>query len=201
MGASHLDRQCLLRGPAFDAIHGATYGEGALMRKWTERLLFLVALVVALVAVLIVGGLLWLRTPWGHDFVRGQIVGRLGDATTGRVELGGVRGDILHGVTLIDFALIGPEGVTLIAADTVQVGYGLRPFFRQEIVIDRVRFVRPEINLVRAEDGRWNFQTIWKPRPPRDPDAPPGWGSFVEISAIEFVDGAFDVGFTEGGWS
>jgi autotransporter translocation and assembly factor TamB len=170
------------------------------MRKWAERLLFLLALVVALVAVLIVGGLLWLRTPWGHDFVRGQIVGRLGDATTGRVELGGVRGDILHGVTLVDFALVGPEGVTLIAADTVQVGYALRPFFRQEIVVDRVRFVRPEINLVRAEDGRWNFQTIWKPRPPRPPEAPPGWGSFVEIGSIEFVDGAFDVGFAEGGW-
>lgn len=162
--------------------------------------MFVVALVVALLALLVVGGLLWLRTPWGHDFVRGQITRQLGGAMTGRLELADVRGDIIHGVTLIDFAMIGPEGVTLIAADTVQVEYGLRPFFREEIVIKRVRFVRPEINLVRAQDGRWNFQTIWKPRPPRDPDAPPGWGSFVEISAIEFVDGAFDVGFTEGGW-
>jgi autotransporter translocation and assembly factor TamB len=171
-----------------------------MMRKWIDRILFVVALVVALIAVLVVGGLLWLRTPWGHDFVRGQIVGRLGGAMAGQVELGHVRGDILHGVTLIDFALVGDDGVRLIAADTVQVGYGLRPFFRQQIVIERVRFVRPEINLVRAQDGRWNFQTIWKPRPPRPPDARPGWGSFVEISSIEFVDGAFDVGFEEGGW-
>jgi hypothetical protein len=170
------------------------------MRKLLDRVLFVVALVVALVAVLIVGGLVWLRTPWGHDFVRGQIVSRLGNAVTGRVELAGLRGDVLHGVTLIDFALVGADGVPLIAADTVQVRYGLRPFFRQEVVVEQVRFVHPEINLVRAADGRWNFQTIWKPRPPREPGAPRGWGSFVDVSTIEFVDGAFDVGFAEGGW-
>src|SRR5687767_4596051 len=100
------------------------------MRKWTNRLLFVAALLVALTAIAVVGGMLWLRTPWGHDFVRGQIVTRVGGAMTGRIELGAVEGDILSGVTLIDFAMIGADGVTLIAADTVQVGYGLRPFFR-----------------------------------------------------------------------
>ncbi len=158
-----------------------------------------VALLVALAAILMVGGVVWLRTPPGHRFVRGQIVERLGGAMTGRVELGEVQGDILSGVTLVDFAMIGADGVALIAADTVQVRYGLRPFFRKEIVIDRVRFVRPEINLVRGEDRRWNFQTIWKERAPRPP-GPPGWGSIIDIGTIELVDGVVDLGFAKGGW-
>ncbi|MFN2382832.1 MAG: translocation/assembly module TamB domain-containing protein [Gemmatimonadota bacterium] len=167
-----------------------------------SQVMFGVALVVSLAALLIVGGLVWLRTPWGHDWVRGQILTRLGEAVVGTVRLGAVEGDVLRGVTLDGFALIGADGVTLVAADRIQVRYALRPFLDKRIVLDEVRLVRPEINLVRGPDGRWNFQTLFKPSPAPPAGARiPGWGSYIDVDAIEFVDGAVDIGFAEGGWS
>lgn len=169
------------------------------MRKTVNWILIGVVLLVVVVVAAVVGGVVWLRSEWGHGFVRGQIETRLENAMIGDVRLGSVEGDILTGVTLHDFALIGPEGTPLIAAERVQVGYALRPFLDQRIVIGHVRLVRPEINLIRGTDGRWNFQTLWKPRPPRAP-GPPGWGSHIDIGTIEIVDGTVDVVLTGGRW-
>lgn len=158
-----------------------------------------VAFLVVLVAATLVGGVVWLRSSWGHDFVRGQIIQRLGDAVTGEVRLGGVEGDVLQGVVLRDFALVDSAGVPLIAAERVQVRYGLRPFLDKRIAIQRLRMVRPEIHLIRGPDGRWNFQTLFKPREPSPPDPTPGWGSWLEIQAIEIVEGTAEVALADGG--
>lgn len=172
------------------------------MRRAVRWSLLALILLVVLAAVVVVGGILWLRTPWGHSFVRGQIESRLEAALVegGDVRLGAVEGDPLRGVTLVDFALVGPDGVALVEAGRVQVSYGLRPFFDRKIVIDRVRLVEPDVHLVRGPDGRWNFQTLWKPREPAPPGAPPGWGSHVDLREIVFVDGSVDVRLAEGEW-
>ncbi len=159
-----------------------------------------VLVLVALVVLAVGGGIVWLRTSSGGAFVRGQIQERLGELVNGEVRLGGVEGDILTGIVLHDFALVGKGGVPLIAAERIRVAYALAPFFDRRISIARVELVRPDINLIRHEDGRWNFQTLFKPRPPPPPGAPPGWGSFVQIDRLEFVDGSVDLGFEEGGW-
>ncbi|MGH7563367.1 MAG: translocation/assembly module TamB domain-containing protein, partial [Gemmatimonadota bacterium] len=165
--------------------------------RWT--LIGVLALVV-LIAAAAVGGIVWLRTSSGGAFVRGQIQQRLGELVVGEVRLGSVEGDILTGIVLHDFALVGDQGVALIEAERIRVGYSLAPFFDRRIAVARVELVRPDIHLVRHADGRWNFQTLFKPRPPPPPGAPPGWGSFVQINRLEFVDGSVTFGFEEEGW-
>ena len=163
-----------------------------------NKVLFGVALLVALAGLLVVGGLLWLRSPWGNEYVRGQIESRLEGAIQGEVRLGGVQGDVVTGLALRDFAIIGPDGVPLIRAATVRTSYALRPLLDKRIVVGQVRLERPEIRLVRGAAGRWNFQEIFA-RPPGEP-GPPGWGSYVRVDDIRIVDGLIDVDFEEGGW-
>lgn len=158
--------------------------------------LVLVVLVVAAVG----GGILWLRTSSGGEFVRGQIERRLGDLVNGEVRLSGVEGDILTGIVLHDFALVGEDGVALVEAERIRVAYALAPFFDRRVALARVELVRPDIALVRNADGRWNFQTLFKERPPPPPGAPPGWGSWVQIDHIQFVDGSVRFGFEDSGW-
>ena len=165
--------------------------------KWVA--IGIVVLMVVIVGA-VLGGLLWLRSSWGHGFVRGQIESRIEAAMIGDVRLGGVEGDVLSGVMLQDFALVDPQGVPLIAAERVIVEYALRPFFDRRIVIGRVRLIEPEINLVRGRDGRWNFQTLWKPRQPGPPSEEPGWGSHIEVGEIQIVDGSVDVRLATGRW-
>ncbi|MGH7543278.1 MAG: hypothetical protein ACREK7_05005, partial [Gemmatimonadota bacterium] len=157
-------------------------------------------LLVVLVASAVVGGVLWLRTSSGGEFVRGQIQQRLGELVNGEVRLGRVEGDILTGVVLHDFALVGEDGVALLQAERIRVAYTLAPFFDRRVAVARVELVHPDIALVRFDDGRWNFQTIFKERPPPPPGAPPGWGSWVQIDHLEFVDGSVRFGFEDGGW-
>jgi autotransporter translocation and assembly factor TamB len=157
-------------------------------------------LLVVLAATAVVGGILWLRTPSGGQFVRGQIQQRLGDLVNGEVRLAGVEGDVLTGIVLRDFALVGEDGVALLRAERIRVAYTLAPFFDKRVAVARVELVRPEIALVRFADGRWNFQTLFKERPPRAPGAPPGWGSWVQVDHLEFVDGTVRFGFDDDGW-
>ncbi|HKY60184.1 MAG TPA: translocation/assembly module TamB domain-containing protein [Gemmatimonadota bacterium] len=156
--------------------------------------------IVVLVVALVVGGILWLRTSSGGEFVRGQIQHRLGELVNGEVRLAGVEGDILTGIELRDFALVDEDGVALLQAERIRVAYTPAPFFDRRVAVARVELVRPEIALVRHDDGRWNFQTIFKERPPPPPGAPPGWGSWVQIDHLEFVDGSVRFGFEGGGW-
>lgn len=168
------------------------------MRRALDRGMFLLALVVSIAATLAVLGLLWLRSPWGNEFLRGQIVTRVGDAMNGEIRLERLEGNPLTGLTLHGFALVDEQGVPLVTAERVRVDYALRPFYDRRIVLDRVRLVKPEINLIRGPDGRWNFQTLWKPRPPATD--PAGWGTWIEIHEVELVDGTVDVRLAEGGW-
>ncbi|HET6361008.1 MAG TPA: translocation/assembly module TamB domain-containing protein [Gemmatimonadota bacterium] len=163
-----------------------------------SKVLFVVALLVALGALAIVGGMLWLQTRWGGEFVRGQIETRLGDAVHGTVRVGRVRGSILTGITLDDLVIEDEDGVPFLRAGTVRASYRIAPLLDKRIAVDRVELVRPEIRLIRGPDERWNFQRIFAREP--SPPGPPGWGSWLRIGTIEIEDGLVDVKFAEGGW-
>jgi autotransporter translocation and assembly factor TamB len=163
-----------------------------------SKVLFVVALVVALAGLAIVGGMLWLQTRWGGEFVRGQIEGRLDDAVHGTVRVGRVRGSILTGITIDDLVIEDEDGVAFLRAGTVRASYRIAPLLDKRIAVDRVQLVRPEIRLIRGPDERWNFQRIFA-REPSTP-GPPGWGSWIRIGTIEIEDGLVDVKFAEGGW-
>ena len=92
-----------------------------------------VLVLVALVVLAVGGGVVWLRTSSGGAFVQGQIERRLGELVVGEVRLGRVEGDILTGVELHDFALVGADGVALIDAEQIRVAYSLTPFFDRRI--------------------------------------------------------------------
>ena len=81
-----------------------------------SKLMFVVALVVALAGLVVVGGMVWLRTPWGNEFVRGQIESRLDAAVHGSVRLGRVEGDVLTGIVLHDLVIVGEDGGLLLRA-------------------------------------------------------------------------------------
>jgi autotransporter translocation and assembly factor TamB len=164
-----------------------------------SKVMFVVALVVALAGVAVVGGMVWLRTQWGHEFVRGQIESRLDAAVHGSVRLGGVEGDVLTGIVLHDLVIEAEDGVPLLVAETARARYSLRPFLDKRIAVDEIRLIRPEILLVRGADERWNFQEMFARDEPSAP-GPPGWGSWVRIGSIEIEDGLVDVEFEDGGW-
>ena len=175
-------------------------GRRSIQLRIARWVLFGALSLVVLVVALALGGILWLRTSSGGEFVRGQIQHRLGELVNGEVRLGGVEGDILTGIVLHDFALVDEDGVALLQAERIRVAYTLAPFFDRRVALARVELVRPDIALVRFDDGRWNFQTIFKERPPPPPGAPPGWGSWVQIDHLEFVHGSVRFGFEDGGW-
>src|SRR5574339_170507 len=112
-----------------------------------SKVLFVVALVVALAGLAIVGGMLWLQTRWGGEFVRGQIETRLGAAVHGTVRLGRVRGGILKGITIEDLVIEGEDGVPFLRAGTVRASYRIAPRLDKRSAVDRVQLVRPEIRL------------------------------------------------------
>lgn len=170
------------------------------VRRVISWLSYGVLAVVLLLAVSIVGGLLWLRSSWGGDFVRGQIESQLAGLMNGQVQIGRVSGDIISGIVLEDFAMIGEDGIALIDADRIAVSYTLTPFFDRRIALSRVRLENPDIHLVRYPDGRWNFRTLFKPRPPPPPYAPPGWGTYIDIDRLEFVNGNVRFSLDETDW-
>lgn len=121
------------------------------------------------------------------DYVLPKVSERLGR----KVTVESARARVLPNphVTLTELTVhgVGKEPALLEAAE-VEVDLALWPLltsFGKEIRVQRVRLVRPELNLVRAKDGSWNYEDLQQ----KDEQQPPSERE-VSISTVAIEGGA-----------
>ncbi len=137
------------------------------MRRFARLALWASAAMAALLVVVVLAGIIVLRTQWFHDRVRERIVSEIQDATGGRTQIGAFSFDwrtLTAGVR--DFTLHGTEGPgdkPLLHAEAITVGLRIVSLFgTRRINLERVTVRRPDANIIVYADGRTNF-----PTPPR----------------------------------
>jgi hypothetical protein len=137
--------------------------------------------VLLLVAVIVVAA--GVAAPFlDADILRGRIQNAVEQGLHRRVAIGKVRFNLFTGpgftlkdVTIYDDPSVGIEPLAYV--ETVQARVRLLSLFSKRLAFSNLRLDEPSINLVKRNDGVWNFQLLLsgRARPPREPpvdDAP-----------------------------
>ncbi len=126
--------------------------------------------VVGVLALVVGGTLLVLRTDWGGERVRRKVVASVNDEIQGKLEIGRLSfgGDALE---LRGIALRDPEGAVVAEIARVDVGFKLLRLLRKEVRVTTVAIETPLLTVVSDEDGS-NLARATAPRKPK-PREPP----------------------------
>lgn len=156
------------------------------MHRVLKALAFVLGGIVALI---VVGVLVFTSTDFGRERVRRIALSILRDRVNGQVQVGSVSGNLLRGVTLHDVVIADSSGAPFLAAEEVHTGYGLRALLQQRIVLEDIRVVRPVIVLNRPPDGDWNFERLFASDTTTPTGEPSKWGQWIVLNDVEIVDG------------
>ncbi|CAN5820832.1 hypothetical protein BH23GEM3_BH23GEM3_09690 [soil metagenome] len=152
------------------------------------------ATAVGIAALLLAGAVLFVtQTDWGREQIRRIALEQLDAATEGEVEIGGVRGDLLRGIVLIDISIVDEQGRPFLRADTVSTRYSLRSLFRQRIALHDLRLVNAIIVLDKPPGEEWNFVRIFPADTTAAEPERPGWGDWILLENVDLVDARITV--------
>jgi translocation and assembly module TamB len=154
---------------------------------------------VALVALVVGGVLLYLTSPAGEEWLRAKAVPLANEQLSGRLEAGSV--DLsLTGLTLRDVKLYTPEGELVAEVARVDARLALMPLAMQHVELRSARLERPRLYLVQDERGL-NLARALEPRQPKPEEPDQGRGSLrLTLKNFQLEDGYVDfVGQAEGG--
>ncbi|MEJ7810783.1 MAG: translocation/assembly module TamB domain-containing protein [Gemmatimonadaceae bacterium] len=130
------------------------------------------------------------NTDFGRERVRRFVVSKLNGVAHGVVRVGGLDGNLLHGITLSDVSITDSSGAPFLTAQAVSTRYVLGDFLKKRIVLSDLRLVRPVIVLDRPPGGAdWNYARIF----PSDTLGPKsttnGFGSWIALNDVSLTDG------------
>jgi hypothetical protein len=124
------------------------------------RLVVAVTAVTTLVAVLFVGGALWLRSRHGERQIREGLTRLAEDHIKGSVEVGTVRGSILGGIELGDVKIRDRRGHLVLSAAHVRLGYRAGSFLSRHVRFDRIELWQPKADVAALEDDRLDLSPL-----------------------------------------
>ncbi|WP_420456358.1 translocation/assembly module TamB domain-containing protein [Rubrivirga sp.] len=141
-------------GPASETAH----------RPWARRVGRVLLGLVAVVALVVVGALVFLQTGAGRTFARGLVVGQITKllADDAEVSLDRLDGNFLTGARMVGLE-IGRAGETVIAVDTLLVDYNLRTLFNQTFSASQLYIGGPRAIIRQRADSTFNVVGLLKP--------------------------------------
>src|ERR1700730_10483088 len=124
----------------------------SLFVRYLKRVLLMLAL---LVAVVVVAGVIYVRTDSFGHLLKGQVSNLLATNIRGEVTLGEIDTSIWGALTIHELS-IKYRGSTVVRIPQIQLCYSLIPLLGQEARIE-IPAVEPAISLQRESGDEWNL--------------------------------------------
>ena len=135
-------------------------------RPWWRRaaavLLLLLYRTVGTLTILAALFVLFAQTDMFRHWFRDTVLDLVNEQLEGRLTAGDVRVDLFHGI-VVEYPVLYAHGTRLLAAEELSVTYDLAALFARVASINQIKLTRPEIKLIRTDDGVWNYTRIVKP--------------------------------------
>src|SRR5258708_5260192 len=152
-----------------------------------KRVLIMLAL---LVAVVIVAGVIYVRTDSFGRLLKDQVSNLLATGFRGEITLDEIDTS-LRGALIIHELSIKYGDATIVRIPQIQLGYSLIPLLWREARIE-ITAVDPAINLQRESDGEWNVMKALASKSPAAANS--GSSAFsIYLDKIEVRNGAIDL--------
>lgn len=140
------------------------------MKRWAKRVGVALLAAVGVVLLTVVGVWIHLHTEAGGALLRRSVLAAVNGRISGTLRLGEVD---LRGTTLSlrSVALSDPEGEVVAEVEEVRAEIALLALLGRTVRMKELALVRPELWVVRHEDGGTNLQAALAPRHPK-PEQP-----------------------------
>lgn len=154
------------------------------MKKILKWLAYIAAGFIALISLL--AGVS--QTQFFRDRLRSFVLSELDSLFDASISLGPLYGNLVTGFS-IDSLSVEVQGAPLITAEHLVIGYDLLALPSRQIRVRNLTLVRPQIALVCAQDGVWNFERMIRPTPEDTSGTAFGWP--IRIERFEIKEGSF----------
>ena len=133
-------------------VRAARVHRRSVLSRLARGVLAVVASAVAVAAVLVVGALVFLRTPWGGELLRGAVLSRVNAQIVGHLDVGRLTfaGDSFR---LEGVELRGPDRKRVARIDSVGVVFSPFALLRRHVLIKRLVVERPVLDLAQDAEG------------------------------------------------
>jgi autotransporter translocation and assembly factor TamB len=111
-------------------------------------------------------------------------------ALNGSVEIGTLRGSLVSSIILRDIVVRDQQGTVAQLAE-VRVRYNPLTLLKGQLTVQAIDIVEPNVTLIQAADGRWNFQRLLPPaaaEPAPEPSAG-GLPFAIKLARLNIRDG------------
>ena len=143
---------------------------------------------ILIVTVLSVAGLLvFTRTAFGRERVRGLALNSLRNSVNGIVEIGLLEGNLLGDFSLSDVRITDSAGQPFIAAERVTARVNATALISKRVAISELTLVKPVIYLTKTPDEDWNYERLFASDGGTDESL--GWGDWIALRNVTLVNG------------
>ncbi|MGI8958823.1 MAG: translocation/assembly module TamB domain-containing protein [Bryobacteraceae bacterium] len=157
------------------------------MTKRKRIFLTIAAAVAGLVLVLIVAGILVVRSAWFANFVREKIIAAAEESTGGKVEIASFQFDWTHLTARIrNFVLHGTEPAgsdPLVTIRLLELRLKLFTGFKKAVDLQYLGIQQPQVNFIVFPDGKTN---VPEPKVKKQPSQTSGLQTVVDLAVGQF---------------
>jgi autotransporter translocation and assembly factor TamB len=156
------------------------------VRRAARRLARIFIGLIVVLLILIGVGISVLETGWAKNRLRDLMVVQANQYLNATLTIGRLGGSILRGLELGDVRLTR-EGRDLVRIDEIALAYSIRELIESGTVIRRIRLTRPQFEITRLPDGRWDLGAIVKRERREGPRSGPNRP--IQIQRVEITGG------------
>ena len=124
---------------------------------------------LGLVVLVLFAAIMVARSDWGQRRILGIVLPIVNKSLLGRVEIGGLGGDLIHRLVVRDIKLYDSEKVLAASVGRAEVSYNLFALLHKDLHITSAKVTDGAAYLRFLRDGRLNFAGLTKPSPPSGP--------------------------------
>ena len=126
-----------------------------------KKLLVIAGVVIGLIAVVIIGLTLYVKSYLQSDKLKALIIPRVEQATGRKVNIDAINVSIFSGISVLGVHLKETDGAKdFVAAKEFVLTYDLMPLLSKKLVINSIQLVDPFLYVTRDDNGRFNFDDI-----------------------------------------
>jgi autotransporter translocation and assembly factor TamB len=139
----------------------------------------------------LVGGIVYLRSPGGNDFIRAGIEQSAAPFLNGtELEIEELRTDLFTFLHFDGISLTDPDDKKLLGIGGLGIGVSLGEPLKRKVDRVSVRIADPSVHLWSLEDGRWNWEALFPPSDDKPSSVWQGTDWLLEEFNLEVLDGA-----------
>jgi hypothetical protein len=131
------------------------------VRIMKKKLLYAGGIAVAIIAVVIVGLTVFVKSYLKSDRLKAIIIPKIEDYTGRKASIGNIDVSLFKGIDVEGISLMDKGGkAEFLKVREFVLNYSLLPLLHKQLVIKKIEVVAPSVALVREKDGTYNFSDI-----------------------------------------